>query len=194
MHSNHPGTIVSSTTNLAVVELNSDRSIDTSFGTNGNATIPLVSGTSTYTIDDADDIAVQSNGQIVVLATASLTGSPDDFVVARLDANGALDSSFGSSGLEFFNFATGFATRQYDTAALAIAPNSEIIVVVGNAVAGTSSMTTSGNLTNIAPGSGIIKSGAAVLDNGSVLSEYVSPTVTSARVAHHAARVRARRA
>jgi hypothetical protein len=43
-------------------------------------------------------------------------------------------------------------------------------------------------------GSGIVKAGTALLDNGSVLSEYVPPTVTSARVAHHAARVRARRA
>jgi uncharacterized delta-60 repeat protein len=203
------GTIVSSTTNLAVVELNTNGSIDTAFGTNGIATIPLVSGTSTYTLDDADDIAVQSNGQIVVLATGSLSGSPDDFVVARLDANGALDPSFGRSGLEFFNFGTGFATQPFDTAALAIGPSSQIvvagsvstatgdefavarlntngsldttfnstglvtvpfsigtsvgadatgvvvqpngaIVVVGNAIAGTSSMTTSGNLTNIA--------------------------------------------
>jgi uncharacterized delta-60 repeat protein len=155
------GTIVSTSTNLAAVRLNSDGSIDTTFGTNGIATIPLVSGSSTYTLDDAEGIAVQSNGQIVVLATGSLGASPDDFVVARLNSNGALDSSFGSSGLGFFNFGTGFATQPFDTAALAIGSNAQIVVAGSVRAAGTDDfavarLTTSGSLDTTFNGTGLV--------------------------------------
>jgi uncharacterized delta-60 repeat protein len=125
----------SSTSIPVVVRLNTDGSIDTTFGSNGVETIPtsVVSAGVTYTLntDDPSDIAVQSNGQIVVLGTATSTSSSvSDFVVARLNANGSIDTSFGTSGEELIPFSSSSSTPLSATAeALSIGPDGKIVAV-----------------------------------------------------------------
>ena len=98
----------SDSSSLNVWRLNTDGTLDTSFGSSGTETIPSSSGGVSYTVDSefSPAIAVQSSGSIDVAAvvTPSTAGGHDEFLVAQLTANGALDSSFGTSGIELFSF------------------------------------------------------------------------------------------
>jgi uncharacterized delta-60 repeat protein len=116
------GVFVSSTSMLAVARLNTNGSLDTTFGTNGAVTIAAPAGV-TF---DPEDIAVQSNSQIVVLATAT-SGTPDSFVFARLNVNGSLDTSFGTAGIETVPFSLGGTATDADAQSLAIGSDGKII-------------------------------------------------------------------
>jgi uncharacterized delta-60 repeat protein len=122
------GAYESTSVSLAVARLNTDGSLDTSFGTNGIATLPPAFANSDPTTYNPDDIAVESNAQIVVLGIASQSGPLTDFEVARLNANGSLDTSFGTAGLELFNFGTIGSTLESAPASLATGPGGQIIV------------------------------------------------------------------
>ncbi|MDN3723010.1 T9SS type A sorting domain-containing protein [Aequorivita sp. SDUM287046] len=80
-----------------VVRFNADGSLDTSFGTGGNATITIPTAKSF-----GMDVALQDDGKIVVGARTwdNVTG---DFVLARLNADGSFDSSFGTNGVVIAN-------------------------------------------------------------------------------------------
>ncbi len=125
---------------MLVTRLNTNGTTDTSFGTNGITFIPITSGGVTYNVS-AVDIAVQSNDQILVPGTASPidTSGPDysDFVVARLNANGSLDTSFGTSGFTLIDFSSATSPPSVFATAtsLAIAPDGQI-VVAGDATSG----------------------------------------------------------
>ena len=77
---------------FAALRLKPDGSLDETFGTNGKVQIKVGTGN-----DHGYAMAVQSNGQIV-LAGDTDTGLLLQFAVARLEANGALDSTFGTGG------------------------------------------------------------------------------------------------
>ena len=80
---------------MQVVRLNSDGSLDTSFNGTGLATINVGSGWS-----EGHAVAIQPDGKILVGGRASLTGDKNgvEDVVARLNANGTLDTTFGNGG------------------------------------------------------------------------------------------------
>ena len=69
--------------------------LDTSFDGNGKKTINF-GGT-----DAANAVLVQPNGRIVVAGDG---GAPGTFCVARLRANGAFDTTFGSGGRRTIDF------------------------------------------------------------------------------------------
>ena len=79
---------------LALIRLNTDGSLDTTF-----------SGDGIFTWSDFHDphgVAVQEDGKIVVglgLTTDYLGGPPLDFLVARFTEDGSVDSSFGMNGV-----------------------------------------------------------------------------------------------
>jgi uncharacterized delta-60 repeat protein len=78
-----------------LIRLNSDGSLDTSFGSGG--VVNLVP-TGVLAANGFFAMAIQSNGDIVG-ATASTSEAGTNFVqVARVEANGSLDGSFGSAG------------------------------------------------------------------------------------------------
>jgi uncharacterized delta-60 repeat protein len=84
---------------MALVRLNSDGSFDTTFDTNGIkrafTAAPLNNG-STF-----GEIAVDSQGRIVVVGSANLTSiglTANTPFIARFTSAGALDTSFGGSG------------------------------------------------------------------------------------------------
>jgi uncharacterized delta-60 repeat protein len=67
---------------------------DTSFGSGGRAT-----ATFTNFLNSPNDVALQADGKIVVAGNAqSADGTVSEFAVARFNANGTLDTSFGAGG------------------------------------------------------------------------------------------------
>ena len=77
---------------FAVARYNSDGSLDTGFGTGGKVTTDFSSGE-----DRPYAIAVQSDNKIVVAGYAN-NGSDNDFAMARYNADGSLDTGFGTGG------------------------------------------------------------------------------------------------
>ncbi|MCK6405225.1 MAG: cadherin domain-containing protein, partial [Rhodocyclaceae bacterium] len=76
--------------NAVVSRVNPDGSLDTAFGSGGFVILDGLSRQSQV----AYDVAIQSDGKIVVVGGSSGTG----FVVGRLASDGSLDQSFGTGG------------------------------------------------------------------------------------------------
>lgn len=85
-----------------LARFNPDGTLDSTFGTGGvvSAAFNNVSG------EEARDLAVQADGRILVVGftRATPTTTNYDFVVARYNSNGTLDTSFGDSGKTTIDF------------------------------------------------------------------------------------------
>lgn len=87
---------------IAVTTLNAqDGVLDNTFGTNGRVITDIVAED-----NEARELVIQPDGKIVVAGLSS-TGSIDQFALARYDANGVLDNTFGSGGLVVTNVSMG---------------------------------------------------------------------------------------
>ncbi len=115
---------------IALARYNPDGTLDDSFGTGGVVT------TNTETFGVAA-IALQPNGQIVAVGSTLNTGDSDYgtiFLVARFNADGSLDSSFGSGGIvttQLPNTAPSSETPILDTATSVLIEADGKIVVGG---------------------------------------------------------------
>jgi uncharacterized delta-60 repeat protein len=136
------GSLLSGTAgNLAVTRFNPDGSIDTSFGTKGTEIIPLTDGSGTYQVESPADIAVQSDGDIDILATAMPTGSSvNEFLVVQLNPNGPIDTTFGTSGFAWIDFGSNPSSYGSRAEFMAIAPDGKI-VAVGESSGGSAAFT-----------------------------------------------------
>src|SRR3990172_2957508 len=76
---------------FAVVRFNDDGTLDTTFGTNGIVTTEIVNAS-------ASAMRIQSDGKIVAAGRTSVGGGYD-FALVRYNANGSLDTSFGTNGI-----------------------------------------------------------------------------------------------
>ncbi|MFO1200867.1 MAG: tandem-95 repeat protein [Burkholderiaceae bacterium] len=85
---------------FAVVRFNADGTPDAGFGSGGKVTVPFA-GT-----DQAYRVAVQPDGKLLV-AGYSANGGAGDFAVTRLNANGSVDTGFGTAGKLLLDFAGG---------------------------------------------------------------------------------------
>ena len=84
--------------NMAVVRLTTDGSLDTTFGKASDGTPDGVVSLSLGSGDDiARALAIQADGKIVISGTTYSAGSTSNAVVVRLNADGSLDASFGQS-------------------------------------------------------------------------------------------------
>lgn len=115
------GTAWSSTqtgADFAIVRLNADGSLDTSFGTGGKVVTDLGGS------DEARGVAIQADGRILV--TGSTTAAwPRAFATIRCLADGRLDTSFGSGGV----VTTAFGPEGEDWAdAVAVQGDGSIVV------------------------------------------------------------------
>jgi uncharacterized delta-60 repeat protein/uncharacterized repeat protein (TIGR01451 family) len=82
-------------TDFLVVRFNGDGSLDTTFGSGGVVTTDFGG----VLFDAAFGVALQSNGKIVAAGSAfNGFSSSADFALARYNADGSLDASFGSGG------------------------------------------------------------------------------------------------
>ncbi len=78
---------------IALARYNANGSLDTSFDADGKVSTDFGSGKN----EEARDVAVQSDGKIVVAGWA-YNGNNNDFMLARYNANGSLDTSFDTDG------------------------------------------------------------------------------------------------
>ena len=85
---------------FALARYNTDGSLDTSFGTGGLVTTSFGSGR-----DSGQSVALQSDGKIIVAGYCNVGGY--DFAIARYEADGSLDTTFGSGGMVFTPVGTG---------------------------------------------------------------------------------------
>ncbi|MCP9496217.1 MAG: hypothetical protein MSG64_17370 [Pyrinomonadaceae bacterium MAG19_C2-C3] len=115
--------------NFALARLNLNGALDPTFGTNGKVTTDFNSS-----FDDAFALTLQSNRKIIAAGVAHPanggTGSPD-FALARYNADGALDATFGTNGKAVTDFDANFDVVN----AVAIQPGGRI-VAVGSAFIG----------------------------------------------------------
>ncbi len=107
--------------NFALARFDTDGTYDASF--NGNGKIDTDFGNGNY--DSADDIAIQSDGKIVLVGY-SYDGSDKDFAVARYNSDGSLDASFDSDGKVTTDI---YGTGHEDVAkSVVIQPDGKIVV------------------------------------------------------------------
>lgn len=111
----------------ALTRYNADGSLDTTFGDAGKVLI---------TLDAAGDlltsIAVLPSGKIVVAGALNQNNSNVGFIVARLDSDGSLDTTFGSAGKTITTFGDPAAQAN----ALIVQSDGKV-VLVGHSGAGT---------------------------------------------------------
>lgn len=79
--------------NFAVARYFADGSLDESFGTAGRARVDF-----SNRIDEAYGVAVQADGKVVAAGVSFGVTSRNDLAVARFQADGTVDTAFGSSG------------------------------------------------------------------------------------------------
>ncbi len=86
------GTIRTNPSSFLVARLTPVGALDLSFGGDGFITTDFDADT-----DEANAVLIQPDGKIVVAGTA-VVGGDEDFAVARYNANGGLDGTFGGDG------------------------------------------------------------------------------------------------
>jgi uncharacterized delta-60 repeat protein len=86
---------------FAVTRFNPDGGLDTTFGTGGQVLAGFGSDQSSGTLGDvANGVALQPDGKIVVAGSVPRPAtSAHDFVLIRFNADGSLDTGFGTGGL-----------------------------------------------------------------------------------------------
>ena len=83
---------------FAVAKFNTDGSLDTTFGVDGWSVVPF-GDLASY----ADDVAVQTDGKIVIAGFALNGDNRFQIAATRLNIDGSVDSSFGTNGNILFN-------------------------------------------------------------------------------------------
>jgi len=102
---------------FGVVRLNTDGSLDNSFDTDGK----VITSVGAFS-DEAHDIAIQTDGKIVVVGNATLTG-PIRFAVVRYNTNGTLDNTWNGSGMT----TTSFGATWDEARSVVIQPDGKIL-------------------------------------------------------------------
>jgi len=117
---------MANTNDCAVARYNPDGTFDTSFGAGGHVILDMGVGPSGFNYPDhCQAVAVQTDGKIVVAGTTDTPINLSDVAVARLNADGTLDGTFGLTGVVLSNlqpFSFDFGN------AVAIQPDGKIIV------------------------------------------------------------------
>jgi uncharacterized delta-60 repeat protein len=106
---------------FGVVRYNADGTLDTTFGIGGKVTTDF--GATFF--EQATSVALQRDGKIVVAGFTFSFATGQDFALARYDANGALDPTFGTGGLVITNVSGSTAFDQ--ATAVAIQSDGKIV-------------------------------------------------------------------
>ncbi|MGB8342425.1 MAG: delta-60 repeat domain-containing protein [Chthoniobacterales bacterium] len=109
---------------FAVVRYNSDGSQDAAFGNGGLATVDFGSF-----LQSARSVLIQSDGKLIAVGYPDTESSDSDFLTARLNTDGTLDSSFGVGG----KVRTSFGNLNGGANAAVLQPDGKIVAVGFNA-------------------------------------------------------------
>jgi uncharacterized delta-60 repeat protein len=115
-------TTTTANTDFALVRLNGDGSLDTTFDGDGRLLIDFSDAPSPLSSDTASAVTVSADGRITVAGTAN-RGQTRSAAVARLNADGSLDPTFGAGGKA--------TAGLYDTRDLAIDSQGRIVLAGG---------------------------------------------------------------
>jgi len=113
------GRTAAATTDFAVVRYNRDGDLDTGFGTGGKVTTPINAAS-----DEAYAVALQGDGKILVAGTTEVSASGYDFALVRYNADGSLDTGFGTGG----KVTTAFGNGPDKAYAIAVQPDGKIVI------------------------------------------------------------------
>src|SRR5438128_1850053 len=102
---------------FALARYNPNGSLDATFGTGGKVTTDFAGND-----DPAFAVVLQSDGKIVVAGGAK-TSRSQDFALARYNANGSLDATFGTGG----KVTTDFAGNDDEAHALVFQPDGKLV-------------------------------------------------------------------
>lgn len=116
------GKIVVAGANFELLRFNPDGSADNAFGDAGKVA-PRFTENNVSLVAEASSLILQSDGKAVIGGTISTSGSQYDFAVARFNANGSLDTAFGTNGL----VRTDFVGKTDVAEALAITTDGKIV-------------------------------------------------------------------
>ncbi len=106
---------------ICVVRYRPDGTLDPTFGAGGKVLTDFGG-----TADGASDVRVQSDGKIVVVGSAYFPGpSRSDFALARYNADGTPDASFGTNGKVTTQFPSG---RSSGASSFAVQPDGRLVV------------------------------------------------------------------
>ena len=115
--------------NFALARLKPNGSLDTSFNGTGKQTTDFGGGGA-----EANSIALQSNGKIVLAGYKETEITPGDFssnfALARYTTNGSLDTGFGGTGKKVLDFSGKHIDNSVNS--VSIAPTTGKIVICGN--------------------------------------------------------------
>jgi uncharacterized delta-60 repeat protein len=128
------GTIfVSPGSDFIVSRLNSDGSIDNSFGNSGNVILSIGTGH-----DYLRDVAIQADGKILLAGDSHDIGVERTFTIVRLNPDGTPDNSFGNSGV-VRTFVVNTVNVDNQLFAIALQPDGKI-VAAGRILSSTADM------------------------------------------------------
>jgi uncharacterized delta-60 repeat protein len=161
---------------LYVVRYNTNGSLDTSFDTDG---IVIIDNGSKANPDSAA-VAIQSNGKILVAGSTSAGVNFRSFMLARLNTNGSLDTTFDTDGIAVTSINT-ISTESDLAESLAIQSDGKIVVV------GSSSLTSTNTVFAVVRYN--INGGLDTTFNsdGIVTTAFVTPPATNRSVANSVA-------
>ena len=103
--------------NLILARYHTDGTLDSTFSGDGKQNIDFVSGNGSHCV------AIQDDGKIIVAGAAVNNVDGRDFALARLNANGTLDSTFSKDGKQTTYFATNAVAQS-----VAIQSNGKILL------------------------------------------------------------------
>ena len=117
----------------AVVRLNANGTLDSTFGTGGTVSI-------SFPGDDFGGaqvigLAIQSDGKIVAAISNFVQGFGPLFIVARLNVNGSLDATFGSGGIVETQVGPSGGSFGAIASVLALQPDGKILLAGQNSEA-----------------------------------------------------------
>ena len=102
-----------------LVRLQRDGGLDPSFGNGGKVMTKIGNGTA-----EANAVALQADGKIVVAGSVDETPKGKSFALARYNADGSLDATFGTGGI----VTTSFGSASDEAFAVAVQADGKIVL------------------------------------------------------------------
>lgn len=172
-----------------VARFNTDGTLDTRFGTSGVATVQFVSGNLD---EECWSLQIQANGKILAVGISWLPDYSDSSLcVARLNINGSLDTTYGTSGILTFKGGGTFALNGQSQMA-AIDGNGKLVIVASDSVGGIVARVTTAGVLDATFGTGgkvdeagvVGYSGVAIQSSGKILA-FGSKDATHAAIGRY---------